>query len=287
MKLIKRGKVKDVYEFDTNNLVFHFSNRVSAFDVIMKDEIPYKGKVLCDFAIFWFSTLKIKNHFVKRLDVDKIMVKKLDIIPIECIVRNYLYGSLYSRYVKNEIDLSSFKSSLTENTLKLASKLPFALFDPTTKSDIHDVPITMEKIIERKMLSKKDLDFIKERSVDLFNQMDIILDSSNFILADVKFEFGYHPTSGEILLADSIGPDEFRIWSKDNYVAGKVQESFDKQILRDWLEQIGFKKNIDEYSKLGLKPEPPQLPYELINKISESYIYAYERITKSKFDKSK
>ena len=113
MKLIKKGKVKDIYEVDNETLIFHFTDRVSAFDIIMNETIPYKGKILCDFAIFWFSTLNVPNHFIKKIDVDKILVKRLSIFPIECIVRGYMYGSLYSRYnagnyIEIPEELSSF-----------------------------------------------------------------------------------------------------------------------------------------------------------------------------------
>ncbi len=137
MKLIKKGKVKDIYEYDKENLILHFTNRVSAFDVIMNDEIPYKGKVLCDFALFWFSNLKMPNHFVERIDIDKILVKKLIMFPIESIVRGFLYGSLYSRYRFSLFDEipSELRTFFTNRTLIVASKLPMVIFDPSTKSE--------------------------------------------------------------------------------------------------------------------------------------------------------
>lgn len=286
MKLIKKGKVKDIYELDRDRLVFHFSNRVSAFDIIMHDEIPNKGKVLCDFAVFWFSILKVKNHFIERLDSDKIIVKKINIIPIECVVRNYLYGSLYARYREGILNSNEFEPLYAKDTLKLASKLPLTLFDPTTKSEDHDIPITEDDIIKNNVLSRTNFHFLKNISIDLFRQMDVLLDSCKFILADVKYEFGFEPSTGEILLADSLGPDEFRIWNKDEYSVGKLQESYDKQILRDWLDKIGFKETIDNYAKIGKKPDPPRLPDELVKKISDRYISAYERITNTKFNKN-
>ena len=127
MRLVKKGKVKDIYEANDEFLIFHFTDRISAFDVIMNETIPFKGKVLCDFALFWFSKLNIENHFVKKIDVDKIMVKRLSMIPIECIVRGYLYGSLYLRYLEKDY-LNMPKELLyyiKNKQFKVSSKLPF------------------------------------------------------------------------------------------------------------------------------------------------------------------
>lgn len=288
MRLIKKGKVKDIYEVDNENLIFHFTNRVSAFDVIMNEEIPYKGKILCEFALFWFSRLKMPNHFVDRVDIDKILVKKLTMIPIESVVRRYLYGSLFSRYKNslfNEIP-SELISYFTNRNLDVASKLPLLIFDPSTKSDVHDYPINKDEAVKKNFLTSVEFDKIKTFSLNLYDQMEKISNLSDFILADVKFEFGKDPNNGELILADSIGPDECRLWDKKDYKPGKLQDSFDKQILRDWLDKSGFKCLINQCAKNGKKPEPPPLPINLINKISERYIKAYERITHSKFIKS-
>ena len=124
---IRKGKVKDVYEVDKNNIFFHFTDRVSAFDIILPSTIPHKGEILCKFASYWFETLDTPNHMIKIIDKDKMLVKKLEIIPIECIVRGYLYGSLYERVIKKEHILPHSSSTI------LASKLPNPMFDPTTK----------------------------------------------------------------------------------------------------------------------------------------------------------
>ena len=129
MKLIKKGKVKDIYEVSSDTLIFSFSNRVSAFDVVMDDEIPFKGKVLCDFAVFWFENLDFSNHFIRRISPTMIEVKKLHMVPIECVVRAYLYGSLYSRYLNNSLNLDDMSQYFQKKDLKLASKLPQILFD--------------------------------------------------------------------------------------------------------------------------------------------------------------
>ncbi len=274
-RLVRRGKVKDVYEAGEDKLLFHFTDRVSAFDVILPSTIPRKGEVLCRFAEFWFQTLDTPNHMLDVVNKDKLLVKRLEIIPIECVVRGYLYGSLYERVVKKEVDLP-FEPVL-------ASKLPQPMFDPTTKYEEKDRPVTYEEIVEKRWLTVDELEELKRLSVDLYLRMSEWVSAIGFIMADVKFEFG-RDKDGSILLADSIGPDEFRLWVKDQYRVGVTQEAFDKQVIRDWLIQVGYKKRLDEARSRGLKdPAPPELPRELVSKVLERYIYAYERITGRSF----
>jgi len=288
LRLVKKGKVKDIYEANDEFLIFHFTDRISAFDVIMNETIPFKGKVLCDFALFWFSKLNIENHFVKKIDVDKIMVKRLSMIPIECIVRGYIYGSLYLRYLEKDY-LNMPKELLyyiKNKQFKVSSKLPFIVFDPSTKSEEHDYPISENQALSNNLVKRDEFKQIKDLSLNLYNQMNEITKISNFILADVKFEFGKDLKTGNILLADSIGPDECRLWNIDNYQEGNLQDSYDKQILRDWLNKKGFTKIIKDFAKEGKKPNPPHLPNDLINKISNRYIEVYEKVTKMDFKKS-
>jgi phosphoribosylaminoimidazole-succinocarboxamide synthase len=134
-------------------------------------------------------------------------------------------------------------------------------------------------------LNKEEYIKIKSLSINLYNKITKITKLSNFILADVKFEFGKDPLTDEIVLADSLGPAECRLWSLDDYEPGKLQDSFDKQILRDWLNKSGFIQTVDDFSKLGKKPDPPPLPTYIIDKISARYIEAYQRITKTNFKK--
>jgi len=288
LRLVKRGKVKDIYEANDEFLIFHFTDRISAFDIIMNETIPFKGKVLCDFALFWFSKLNIENHFVKKIDVDKIMVKRLSMIPIECIVRGYIYGSLYLRYLEKDY-LNIPKELLyyiKNKQFKVSSKLPFIVFDPSTKSEEHDYPISENQALSNNLIKRDEFKQIKDLSLNLYNQMNEITKISNFILADVKFEFGKDLKTGNILLADSIGPDECRLWNIDNYQEGNLQDSYDKQILRDWLIKKGFTKIIKDFAKEGKKPNPPHLPNDLINKISNRYIEVFEKVTKMDFKKS-
>jgi phosphoribosylaminoimidazole-succinocarboxamide synthase len=279
LKLIHKGKVKDVYEVDENTYLFHFSDRISAFDIEMPTLVPKKGEVLCQFAKFWFDSLDVENHMLATRDLDKMIVKKLKMIPLEFIVRGYFYGSLVERYAKNEV----IYPSLRKLKPMLASRLPEPIFDPTTKSDTHDIPITEDQIISTEILSREGLIYIKKKSISLYRQMSTIAGRAGFVVADTKFEFGLDTSGNLILLADSLGPDEFRLWRKSDHMPGKVQESYDKQILRDWLISTGFKEIIDEQSRKGLKPVAPSIPPEIVSRLSRRYIYAYEQISHTKF----
>ncbi|HEX7032028.1 MAG TPA: phosphoribosylaminoimidazolesuccinocarboxamide synthase, partial [Nitrososphaera sp.] len=241
MRLLRKGKVKDIYELDDGDILFHFSDRVSAFDVMMATPIPRKGEVLCRFAEFWFDALQTPHHMLKVVDKDKMIVKKLEMMPVECVVRGYFYGSLVDRY-KDRKDLPS------NFNLILASKLPEPIFDPTTKSEEHDVPIGREELISSGLISGKDYDYLEKTSISLYEKMSKIAERAGFIIADVKFEFG-KDRNGNILLGDSLGPDEYRLWLKSDYQPGRIQESYDKQLLRDWLIKIGFKEKVDELAK--------------------------------------
>lgn len=280
MKLVHKGKVKDVYEEDENTYLFHFSDRISAFDVEMPTMIPMKGKILCQFAKFWFDKLDIENHMIATRDQDKMIVKKLKMIPLEFIVRGYFYGSLIERFAR----APDVYPSLRKFEPILASRLPEPLFDPTTKSNTHDISISEDQIVDRGLLSLDKLAYIKETSINLYRQMSTIVGRAGFIIADTKFEFGHDISGNLTLLADSLGPDEFRLWRKSEYIPGKVQESYDKQILRDWLISTGFKVIVDEVSSKGLKPVAPNIPSEIINRLSNRYIFAYEQISNTRFE---
>jgi len=274
MKLIKKGKVKDIYDLDDNKLLFEFSDRISCFDVILKDKIPSKGEVLCRMGEFWFNTLDFPNHMIEVQRPNRMIVKKCEVIPIECVVRGYLYGSFYERVRDGEVKLS------VEPVV--ASKLPEIFFDPTTKFEEKDRVISKEEILKKGWLSKKEYEWIKLKTIELYKKMSEIVDKAGFILADVKFEFGR--CDEEIVLVDSIGPDEFRLWPKKTYSPGKTQEAFDKQVVRDWLIEQGYKDTLDESRKLGKElPEPPRLTEDIINEARRRYIYVFEKITGEKF----
>ena len=270
MKFLGSGKVKDVYDNEDNTLLFKFSDRVSAFDVKFHDSIPHKGEVLSKFAEFWFSKLPVNNHFVKSVSKNEMIVKKMKMIPMECVVRGYYYGSLISRSNNDDIKLPP------GTVHEMAAKLLHPIFDPTTKSE-HDEPVTKELAINRGLVSKEEFEWLEAKSIEIYNLMSNIADSAGFILADLKLEFG--KINGEILLGDSIGPDEYRLWPKNIYAVGKIQESYDKQILRDWLVETGYQKQFDDFRKQGKEPIAPSIPFDIVNKMSERYIASYQKLT--------
>ncbi len=274
MQLIRKGKVKDIYDYGNGKLLFEFSNRVSAFDVILPSEIPRKGEVLCRLGEFFFRTLDIPNHMIEVIKPNKMVVKKLDLIPIECVVRGYLYGSLYERVKNHEVKVAN---------VVLANKLPEPMFDPTTKFEKKDRPITKDEIVnEKKWLTDEEYERLKNKSIELYKKVSQIADKVGFIAADIKFEFG-KDENGNILLADSIGPDEFRMWDKTKYEAGKSQEAFDKQLVRDWLIAVGYKDALDKARKDGRDiPQPPLLSDDIIKKTTDTYIYVFEKLTGGK-----
>ena len=270
MKFLTSGKVKDVYEFEDGKLLFKFTNRVSAYDVKFKDEIPRKGEVLCKFAEYWFKKLDVPNHFIERKSDTEIVVRKLNMLPIECVVRGYFYGSLVSRWKDGKISLED------DTQTDLAAKLPNPIFDPTTKS-AHDMPVNREEVISQKLVTNDEYDWLSEESIKIYEKMARIADNAGFILADLKLEFG--KSNNEIILADSIGPDEFRLWPKDEYKIGETQQAYDKQLLRDWLTENGYQKKFDDARSSGNEPIAPSIPTDLISKMTQRYVTAYQKLT--------
>ena len=270
MNFLTSGKVKDLYDVDESTLLFKFSNRVSAYDVKFKQDIPKKGEVLCRFAEFWFDKLDVSNHFVKRESETEISVKKMKMIPMECVVRGYFYGSLIGRWKNGDV-------KLPKNTdTQMAAKLTEPFFDPTTKSE-HDIPVDKTKALEMNLVSEQQYSWLEKTSIDIYNQMATVADAAGFILADLKLEFGL--LDGEIILGDSIGPDEYRLWPKESYAIGKIQESYDKQILRDWLTANGYQKQFEDDRNSGKEPIAPEIPSEIIQTITQRYVIAYEKLT--------
>lgn len=270
-KFMRSGKVKDIYELDADHLLFHFTNRVSAFDVILPSLIPKKGEVLCRLGAYWFETLESRNHMVRLEGNDNMVVNKLQMFPVESVVRGYLYGSLYERVRAGEV--SGF------STKEMAAELPEPYFDPTTKSDVKDVPITKSEILNQKRMAAAELEEVEEVSVSAYLKLAAAAKRAGFILADVKLEYG-RDEQGRVVLGDSIGPDEFRLWPADSYKVGKVQESYDKQVVRDWLTTVGYKRSLDEARRSGSNlPTPPELPGNLVSEVSNRYVSAYEKLT--------
>ena len=269
MRFLTSGKVKDLYEVDDQTILFRFSDRVSAYDVKFREEIPKKGEVLCKFAEYWFGKIPVPNHFIKRISETEILVKKMKMLPIECVVRGYFYGSLADRHEKGQIKLPGFDPIL-------ATKLPEPVFDPTTKS-AHDLPTDRQQSVQTGLVTEKEFDWLQNKSIYIYNAMARIADDAGFILADLKLEFGR--TDDGILLGDSIGPDEYRLWLKDEYAEGQTQEAYDKQILRDWLAIQGYQARFEKFRQEGKEPVAPPIPRQIIEKMTARYVAAYERIT--------
>jgi phosphoribosylaminoimidazole-succinocarboxamide synthase len=275
MRLLREGKVKDIFQLENGNLLLKFSDRVSAFDIKFEQRIPNKGKVLCKFANFWFNKLDVPSHFIGLRKENAMEVRKLSMIPYEFIVRGYYYGSMLERYATD----TDFKYLFGMNlTLKKGEKLPYPIFEITTKSEEHDVPVTRDKVLDSGIVSRDTLGKIEDTSIAIYKTMGSVAKSSGFIIADVKLEFGFDERN-ELNLADSIGPDESRIWLESDYQPGQTQGSYDKQLLRDWLIEIGFKQEMLRLASRGESPKPPRIPEFLINEISDRYIFVYERIT--------
>ena len=270
MEFLTSGKVKDLYDYDKTTLLFKFSDRVTAYDVKFHESIPRKGEILCKFAEFWFDSLDVPNHFVRRLSDTEIIVKKMKMLPIECVVRGYFYGSLVSRWKNGKVQVPD--GTQTE----IGAKLPEPIFDPTTKSK-HDIPVNRQTALDMELVTDEQFDWLSSKSTEIYKEMASIVDSAGFILADLKLEFGVD--NGEIILCDSIGPDEYRLWPKESYSVGKPQEAHDKQILRDWLTEHGYAKQFDEARTAGQEPVPPRITPEIISKMTNRYVTSYQKIT--------
>jgi len=279
--LLNRGKVRDIYDFG-DKLLIVATDRISAFDVVMNDGIPFKGKVLTQISDFWFEQTKdiIKNHVISSIIYDfpseckpywevlrdrSMLVKKVKPLPVECIVRGYLSGSAWTEYQKSR---NVCGINLPEGLLE-SSKLEEPIFTPTTKEEIgkHDQNITFEQM--QNIVGKKVADRIKDVSLSVYKKASEIAESKGIIIADTKFEFGLDE-NGEIILIDELlTPDSSRFWPMDKYMPGKSQPSFDKQFVRDYLISINFNK----------RPPAPKLPEDIILKTSALYLEALKRLT--------
>lgn len=280
LKFYKRGKVRDIYDLGEHYLIVS-TDRISAFDVIMNEGIPYKGAVLNQISAFWFNYTKdiIDNHLVS-IDVDdfpeeckpykdilknrSMLVKKAELIPLECIVRGYITGSGWNDYKKTGA-ICGIK--LPEGLVE-SEKLPEPIFTPSTKAEIglHDENIDEEQAIS--IVGKETYDYIKNISINIYKKASEYALQKGIIIADTKFEFGYY--DGKIILIDELlTPDSSRFWPLDEYEKGRPQNSFDKQYVRDYLLSINFNK----------KPPAPTLPEEVILNTSKKYQEALYKLT--------
>lgn len=280
LKLLKRGKVRDIYDVGKYYIIVS-TDRLSAFDVIMAQGIPCKGKVLTKISEFWFNFTKdiINNHLISTsvedfpsecqeysevLEGRTMLVKKAEIIPIECIVRGYISGTGWNDYRKTgKISGIELPKGLIES-----EKFFDSLFTPSTKAEIglHDENISLEEAAQ--LTDKKTVETIKNSALNVYKKASDYALGKGIIIADTKMEFGFFEDN--IILADEVlTPDSSRFWPLEKYEKGRAQESYDKQFIRDYLLSINFNK----------QPPPPVLPENIIQKTSEKYIEVLYNLT--------
>jgi phosphoribosylaminoimidazole-succinocarboxamide synthase len=278
-----RGKVRDIYDLG-DKLLIVATDRISAFDVVMTNGIPYKGIILTQISKFWFDFLSsdIDHHLISdkvsefpppfcefdnQLAGRSMLVKKVKVLPIECVVRGYLAGSGWKEYKEN----GTICGQKLPVGLQWCEKLPDPVFTPATKAErgTHDENISFEKCVE--ILGAERAEFVHDNSIMIFERAGEYAESKGIILADTKFEWGI--ADCKIILIDEVlTPDSSRFWPADKYQPGRDQESFDKQYVRNYLEDINFDK-----SGPGV-----ELPEDVVKKTSQKYLEAYEKLTGKK-----
>jgi phosphoribosylaminoimidazole-succinocarboxamide synthase len=282
LSLRGRGKVRDIYDIDDDHMLIVTTDRLSAFDCILPDPIPGKGRVLTSVSNFWFGRLKhiVPNH-LSGLTLDRVIsdpaeraqvegrgvvVKKLKPLPVEAVVRGYLIGSGWKDYQKN----GAVCGIALPPGLQLAEKLPEAIFTPSTKAEFgsHDENISFEKTVE--LIGKDLAEQIRRISLKLYTEAAAYALDRGIIIADTKFEFGLDNAGQLYLIDEALTPDSSRFWPVDQYRVGISPPSFDKQFVRDYLETLSWNK----------QPPAPHLPPEVITKTAEKYREAEERLTK-------
>lgn len=277
--LLKRGKVRDIYDLG-DKLLIVATDRISAFDVVLPTPIPDKGKILTQMSLFWFDFLKdiVDNHLItanleeypeilkeykETLAQRSMLVKKAKVLPVECIVRGYITGSAMKEYQET----GQVCGIPLPPGLKEADKLPEPIFTPSTKAEIgeHDVNISYQEM--EKLVGSEVAQFLKETSLKIYKKASEYAESRGIIIADTKFEFGIY--EDKIILVDEVlTPDSSRFWPKDEYQPGKPQKSFDKQFIRDWLKSISWDPQ-----------NPPTIPEDIVLKTREKYLEALYRLT--------
>ncbi len=279
LKLFRRGKVRDVYDLGDLLLIVS-TDRISCFDVVLPTPIPYKGMVLNQISKFWFGYTKdiIDNHLISAdigeypavlrkysaiLKGRSMLVKKTRPLPIECIVRGYLSGSGWNEYQQKQ----SVCGIKLPKGLEESQKLPEAIFTPSTKADAgHDMNISEKEAA--KIIGQKLFNEVKLKALKIYKKAQGFALGRGVIIADTKFEFG-RMADETILIDEVITPDSSRFWPRDGYRPGRSQMSFDKQFVRDYLENIGWDKS----------PPAPKLPEGIVKKTAEKYLEAYRQLT--------
>lgn len=280
LPLLSRGKVRDLYAVGDDRLLMVASDRISAFDVVLPTPIPRKGEVLTKLSIFWFEFLKdvIGTHFITadvseypselyqyrdQLEGRSMLVKRLEMFPIECVTRGYIVGSGWKDYQRT----GSVCGIALPAGLQECAKLPEAIFTPATKAVVgHDENIGFDQAAE--LVGNESADRLRDLTLNIYERAAQHGLARGLILADTKLEFGM--LDGEIVLGDEVlTPDSSRYWPLDLYQPGRGQESFDKQYVRDYLEEVKFNK----------QPPGPELPGDVVTNTSLKYVEAYETIT--------
>jgi len=282
LPLISRGKVRDLFDAG-DQLLMVASDRLSAFDVVLPTPIPDKGRVLTQITLFWFEYLRdlCANHLVSARLADfpasargdaaqlagrTMLVKKLEMFPVECVVRGYLSGSGWKEYQK----LGTVCGLKLPAGLKESERLPEPIFTPSSKAQVgHDENITMAQVEE--LVGARDAAQLRDLSLAIYQRAAAYAETRGIILADTKFEFGRdsrHPDAGLVLADEVLTPDSSRFWPRERYQPGRAQESYDKQFVRDYLERIGWNK----------QPPGPALPDEVVRRTSEKYRAAYREL---------
>lgn len=278
---LRRGKVRDVYDLGEALLIVS-TDRISAFDWVLPNGIPDKGKILTQLSLFWFRLLGERDHLITA-NVDEMplpsqvdrsliagramLVKKSQVVPIECVVRGYLAGSGWKEYRAN----SRVCGVPLPPGLKESSKLPEPIFTPATKAESgHDMNISFDEMVAE--VGEKVAQELRERSIRVYERAAQHAAHCGLIVADTKFEWG-HWQDELILIDEVLTPDSSRFWPADGYEPGRGQPSYDKQFVRDWLESTTWDKN----------SPPPELPAEVAEKTRAKYVEAYERLTGSSF----
>jgi len=278
---VERGKVRDVYDLG-DQLLFVATDRISAFDYVLPTGIPRKGEVLTRMSEFWFAQLDVDHHFLtndltglslpagadlSQLAGRSMVVKKTEVVPIECVVRGYLAGSGWKEYG----DSGNVCGLSLPTGLQECSQLPEPLFTPATKAEEgHDENISFEQMVG--IVGAELSSELRDLSLSIYSRGARLARDRGIILADTKFEFGI--LDGNILLIDEVmTPDSSRFWPESEYAPGRGQPSFDKQYVRDWLSNSGWDKN----------SQPPELPEDVVERTTARYIEAFERLTGTTF----
>jgi phosphoribosylaminoimidazole-succinocarboxamide synthase len=276
LKLHSTGKVRDIYEVE-DDLLMVASDRISIYDVILPTPIPGKGKVLTQMSVFWFETTAeiVPNHFLSEDVPDEVTeralrVRKLEMYPVECVVRGYLSGSGWREYrERGAVCGVELPAGLQES-----ERLPEPIFTPATKAEVgdHDENVDFERAAEI-VGDRALMEDLRRVSIELYVHAAEHAAERGIILADTKFEFGRH-AGCEVVLGDEVlTPDSSRFWPADAYQAGRPQPSFDKQYVRDWADAAGWDHS----------PPAPELPPDVVEQTRAKYVEAYERITGRRF----